>query len=180
MKKSILTLLAAFSLGSLVAQSNSPSTNTQSGSSSTTKQGTTTTTQQGTNMQTPQSNTQVPGSVSKRFNTDYPSTNSTWTTAGTNYRAEYMDPKTKTGRAVYYDTNGNPVGMERELSRSEYPASINEYYTASYPNEEYRVWTSDDKTGKRNYFITRKTEVVWFDDKGTYVRKEARPQDVAR
>jgi len=175
MKKSILTLLAAFSLGSLVAQNNPPTTNPPSGSS-TTKQGTTTQ-QQGTVMQP---STQVPGAVSKRFSTDYPNTNSTWTMSGTNYRAEYMDPTTKTGRAVLYDQNGNPMGMERELTRSDYPASINEYYTASYPNETYRVWTTDDKTGKRNYFISRKNEILWFDDKGTYSRKETRPQDVAR
>jgi len=167
MKKSILTLLAAISFGSLVAQNSTPANNPQSA----------TTTQQGSVMQ-PQM--QVPGNVSKRFTTDYPNTNSTWTKSGTNYRAEYMDTKSKTGRAVVYDMNGNPVGMERELSRSDYPANINQYYTASYPNEEYRIWTSDDKTGKQTYFIPRKTEILYFDDKGTFVRKDAHTQDIAR
>ena len=180
MKKSILTLLAAFSLGSLIAQNNPPANNPQSGTN-TTKQGTTTPTQQQSTVTQPaQTNTQVPGAVTKRFSTDYPSTNSTWTMSGTNYKAEYMDPKTKSGRAVLYDMNGNPIGMERELTRSDYPASINEYYTASYPNEVYRVWTTDDKSGKRNYFISRKNEILWFDDKGIYSRKDTRPQDVAR
>ena len=162
----MLTILAVFSLGSLVAQNNPPATNPPTGSRSTSPQSTT------------QQNTQIPGVVSKRFSTDYPNMNSTWSTSGTNYRAEYMDSNSKMGRAILYDKSGNPIGMEQELGKGEYPASINDYYTVSYPNEQYRVWTSNGTDGKRNYFVTRKSEVIWFDDKGTYTRKVPRSSDI--
>jgi hypothetical protein len=187
MKKSILTLVAALSIGTLVAQSTSPTTNPPSGTQEKKKEmpGTQGTEEMQTKQTPQQSNTaksatQVPGTVSSRFSTDYPNTNTTWTMSGKNYRAEYMDPKTNSGRAVVYDQNGNPLGMEREVSRTDLPPTINEYYTATYPNEEYRVWTNDDKTGKKSYYITRKSEVLWFDDKGAFIRKEAHNQEMSR
>jgi len=156
MKKSISTLLAVLSIGTLVAQNNPPATNTPPGSRNT--------------PQTSQQNTEVPPAVSKMFDTDYPNTKSTWTMAGSGYRSEYMDPNTKLSRAVIYDADGNLIGNERELGQGEYPATINKYYSTSYPNEEYRVWIREEPAGTKNYFVTRKTEVIWFDDKGNYTR----------
>lgn len=173
MKKSMLLLLAAFSMGTVVAQNTNPAT------SPSTTQPQNSKTQSSTWQNTPaQQNTKVPGTVNQRFSTDYPDMKPNWSASGTNYRAEYTDTDSKLGRAVLYDQNGNPVGKELELSPTEYPKTITEYYTATYPNEEYRVWSTEDMTGKRNYFVTRKSEVIWFDDKGVYKTKTLRTTEV--
>ncbi len=160
-------MLAAGIVGMLAAQTTNP-------------QGTSTTTTKTTTTTTVQQNVQPPGAVTKRFNTDYPNMRSSWTMSGRNYRAEYADANTRLGRAVIYDETGAPVGMEREIAKGEYPVTINEYYSTTYPNETYRVWTIDDNAVKRNYFVTRKSEVIWFDDKGNYTRKSAVNQDMPK
>src|SRR5688500_20058555 len=153
MKKSLLLLCAAFSMSAVVAQNTNPPT------SPSTTQPQNSKTQSSTWQNTPaQQNTQVPGTINQRFTTDYPNIKPNWSTSGTNYRAEYMDTETRLGRAVLYDQNGNPVGKELELNRTEYPKTITEYYSSNYPNEEFRIWSAEDMTGKRNYFVTRKSE----------------------
>ncbi len=167
MKKSILMILAAFSVSITVAQNNPPATNPARGTNNPDQR---TQTQSGT---TPQSS-DVPGTISKRFSTDYPNTQSNWSQVGTNYRAEYADTASRLTRAIIYDVNGNPVGSESQLGNNEYPRTIGDYYSKSYPNEKYNVWSSQDNTGKRSYYITRESDVIWFDDKGNYQNKTPR------
>jgi hypothetical protein len=147
MKKSILMWLAVFCMGTVAAQTTAPATKSSQ-------------------------NAQVPSEVSKRFMTDYPNTQVAWTMSGTSYRAEYIDPNKQMGRAVLYDKSGNPLGVEREIAKGEYPTAINEYYMSTYPNEKYKVWIREEN-GRRIYFVPRTSEIVWFDDKGSYTRKNA-------
>ncbi len=174
MKKSILMILAVFGFGTLVAQNTPPATSTPTNSRQTTTQQTTTKTT------TTQQNPQVPADVSKRFGTEYPDMRSTWSMSGANYRAEYMDTQTRMGRAIVYDKMGNPVGKESEVATGQFPVTITEYYNTSFPNETYKVWSSEEQTGNRNYFVTRKSEIIWFDDKGNYTRKTPISSDIAR
>lgn len=170
MKKSILSVLAVLSFGTLVAQNNPPATNPAPADR---KSSTTTTTTTQTQSQTGNMH-QVPGTVNSRFSTDNPGMTSTWSRSDTYYRAEYMDKDSRSGRAILYDENGNPMGTEREIGTADYPTGVSDYYTKNYPNEPYKVWSSEDKTGKRSYYVTRESDVIWFDDKGAYKSKSAR------
>lgn len=200
MKKTILVVLAIFNLSILVAQNNPPATNPPTGNTQTqdrrtqpsttqpsttqpsttqpsrTQQSTTTTTQSSTILNP--GTVQVPGDINKRFSTDYPNVRSTWSQSGTNYRSEYMDNTSRTGRAIIYDQSGTPVGTESELGSTDYPKTIGDYYSTTYPNEKYKVWSSEDTNGKRSYYVTRKTDILWFDDKGNYTTKTVRSSDV--
>ena len=186
MKKIILSVLAVLSLNALSAQNSTPATNPPSGtgtnSNDRSNSGNMSTypgrsnTPSSTQTQQYNQNVQVPGGVSKRYNTDYPNMQSSWSMNGKNYRADYMDTKTNKGRAVIYYPSGNPLMTERELGTGDYPRSINEYYNTNYPNEKYKVWSSEDNTGKRSYYVTRKSDVIWFDDKGTYRSLEQRSE----
>lgn len=160
-------VLSAFSFSVAVAQNTSPATNAPRGTNNPNQP---TQSQSGT---TPQNN-DVPGTISQRFSTDYPNINSNWSRVGSNYRAEYADTASSLGRAIIYDANGNPVGTESQLGRGEYPATVNDYYSKTYPNEEFNVWSSQDNTGKPAYYVTRESDVIWFDDKGNYKNKTPR------
>lgn len=158
MKKSIVTMVLVFSMGALSAQTTPPPADSR------------------TKTTTVQQSNQPPSSVTTRFNTDYPNMRSNWSASGTNYRAEYTDPATKRSNAVIYDMNGNPVGMEKEISKGEYPGTINDYYSKTYPNEQYRVW-SREENGKQIYYVPRNSEQLMFDDKGNYTPMEINKKD---
>ena len=152
--------MVVFSLGTLSAQNTPPPSDARSTPATTAKP------------------TQVPpAAVSTRFSTDYPNTKATWSTTTTGYRSEYIDPNTKMYRANVYDANGNPVGMEKEIAKGEYPTTINTYYSTTFPNEQYRVWTRDEN-GKKVYFVARPNETIYFDDKGNYTRKNERTSEM--
>ncbi len=174
MKKSILSVLAVLSFGTLVAQNNAPATNPVPADrkSSTTTTTTTQTQSQSGNMH------QVPGTVNTRFSKDYPNMTSTWSHTENSYRAEYMDKDSRTGRAIIYDQNGTPIGTEREIGSADYPKTITEYYSTTYPNETYKVWSNEDKAGKKSYYVTRENDVIWFDDKGSYRSKTVRGSQI--
>ncbi len=182
MKKSILSVLAVLTFGTLVAQNNPPATNpTPSDRRSSTNTNTQQGNQPGTNTQS-QSGTgnmhQVPGTVNSRFSKDYPNMTSTWSQSDNNFRAEYMDKDSRTGRAIIYDQSGNPIGTEREIGSADYPKTITEYNSTTYPNETYKVWSREDSNGNRTYYTTRKNDIIWYDDKGNYKSKSLRGTDI--
>lgn len=115
---------------------------------------------------------QTPSLITNHFNVDYPNNTPTWHQDGSNYRAEYMDSKTNTGRVAIYDKNGVRIGTEEQLSSGSYPSTITEYYTKKYPNEtDYRIWSSNDGLGNTTYYTNRKSETIWFDKTGKYKSK---------
>ena len=77
MKKSILILLTAFGINTLVAQTNTA-----------------------TGMQVTQPGIDAPSIVTNKFNTNYPNTSANWTMDNDNYSAQYKDKTTNTGRNI--------------------------------------------------------------------------------
>ena len=114
---------------------------------------------------------QTPGVVTNHFNVDYPNTNNaTWYKDGSDYRAEYTDGNNM-GRSVTYNKDGMRIGTEAQLSNSDYPSAIGDYYTKKYPNEDYQVWSSVDGAGNTTYYTNHKSETLWFDKSGKYTSK---------
>lgn len=141
MKKSILVLLTAFGINAVVAQTNVMSPNTSN----------------------------VPSTVTNKFNTDNPNVKADWQTEGDHYTAQYMDETNHMNKTVVYDKSGNVVRTDMEINKSTYPATITDYYTKNYPTEEYKVWSSIDNNGNTTYYTKRKSETLWFDKNGSYV-----------
>ena len=112
---------------------------------------------------------QTPDAVIKRYAADYPNVKAVWTMSGPNYRAEYTD-KNGMSHAVIYDMKGDVVGNENQLKEGEYPSTISTYYVSTYPHEAYKVWSSEDKSGNRVYYIHRGSDMVWFDKSGMFSR----------
>lgn len=112
------------------------------------------------------SNMQTPGPVSTRFTTDHPNTQASWTMDGSNYRANYTDGSVHHGAT--YDAKGKLISTDEQLGAGAYPAEIGDYYTKTYPNETYEVWSSTDAKGEKTFYTTRNSETVWFDKSGKY------------
>lgn len=127
----------------------------------------------GINMATAQtqetSPAQVPGNISEKFMKEHPAVSPSWKTEGKNYKAFYTDPKTHMGQLVVFDDKGNVLRQESELDKLAYPASINDYHAKNYPNEEYKLWSVQDKTGVNTFYSERNSQVLWFDKNGNYV-----------
>jgi hypothetical protein len=121
---------------------------------------------QTTNAMPASTNVQPPSGVSTRFNNDYPNMQPTWTMDGSNYRADYADGSNS--RSVIYDPKGKMMSREEMLSNGTYPSTIGDYYTKTYPNEKYEVWSSTDTEGNMTYYTKRNSETVLFDKSGNY------------
>jgi len=148
MKKTIFSILAAFGINAMVAQTN------------------TATPDYGNNA--PLS---TPNTITSKFNADYPNNNPTWTSDNGTYRAQYMDGTTNMGRSVIYDKDGTMMSREEQLSNTSYPMPIVDYYSKTYPNEKYDVWSTTDKAGNTTYYTNRNDETIWFDKNGKYKSK---------
>ena len=111
-----------------------------------------------------------PSSVSDKFSKENPNTNATWHMDGDNYSAEYMNNSTSLGKNVVYDRNGNVIRTDNEMSPDglNYPASIGDYHSKNFPNEGYRVWSTDDGKGNKWFYTKRKNGTIWFDKDGKY------------
>ncbi len=144
MKKSILILLTAFGINTLVAQTNTA-----------------------TGMQVTQPGIDAPSIVTNKFNTNYPNTSANWTMDNDNYSAQYKDKTTNTGRNIVYDRNGNIIHSDIELEYNSYPPNITNYYKQNYPNEKYGVWSTEDNAGNITYYSKGKS-TYWFDKDGKY------------
>jgi hypothetical protein len=146
MKKLILAAFFAFGMNVIVAQ---------------------------TNTGTPQStsnNISVPSTITNKFSADYPNIHPTWRMDEGYYVADYMDQGM--GRAIYYDKSANIMRTDKEINRDIYPDQINQYYTTNYPNEKYKIWSSEDGEGNMNYYSKRKNKLLWFDKNGKYMDKK--------
>lgn len=199
MKKQLLILSIAFSMHALNAQTTSPKkgTETKGTEQPGTKKGTKTTDQNGNQQNGTQKGTQQNGNqtteqkgmrqsgseetgtwntvippftVSDKFNSDYPGIDPKWRMDGENYSGEYLDNKTKMGKNVVYDKNGNIVRTDHEMTADglNYPPAIGEYHSKNFPNEGYKVWQTDDGKGNKWYYTKRKNGTIWFDKDGKY------------
>lgn len=109
-------------------------------------------------------NMQTPSSVTNQFGSDYPNSQATWSRDGNNYRADYMDGSSN--RSVTYDRNGKVMSRDEMVTRGNYPSGISDYYSSTYPNENYDVWSSTDANGQKSYYTKRNSETIWFDQSG--------------
>jgi hypothetical protein len=162
MKKLILFACVA-ALNTAYAQTTTPTTGNSNGSTSNSGNSNGNTSTSGN------ANVNTPTGVLNSYNRDYPNTNATWTMDGNNYRADYSN--NGMNQAAIYDRNGNRLSSERQLSQGSYPSAISDYYTSNYPNEQYNVWSSQDKAGNTTYYVKRNEEMVWFDKNGKYKNK---------
>lgn len=113
---------------------------------------------------------QVPAVVIQNFTTQFPTVTAAWRMEGKNYRARFVDPQNKLGRAIVYDKEGNVIRTENEVDKAGYPSAIGDYYSDNYPGETYQVWYTDEKTGAKTlYFTNRNDETIWFDKEGKIV-----------
>jgi len=103
-----------------------------------------------------------------------PSNAAAWKRTPKNGKAEFSDTTLKKERTVTYDATGNMVisdNSDDPTNNPAYPPLVAEYYTQKYPGEKYRVMWTKDKIGNKVYYITRKTEVFWFNQEGNYTHK---------
>lgn len=111
-----------------------------------------------------------PSNISDKFNSENSGMNATWHMDGENYSAEYMDTKSNMGKNVVYDRSGNIVRTDDEMSADgmNYPSSIGDYHNKNFPNEGYKVWSTDDGKGNKWFYTKRKNGTTWFDKDGKY------------
>ena len=114
----------------------------------------------------------VPEPVKTKFSKDYPNVVPNWNLDGGNYQAEYYDQSNNLGRTVVYDRNGTIIREDHELGAGDFPTAIGDYYTQNFPNESYRVWSSEDVSGNRVYYGKCKDQVAWFDKEGKYMQNK--------
>jgi hypothetical protein len=144
MKRTILIAFAAIGLNAAIAQTNTPVGRDLNG-------------------------VDPPAVVTNKFQTDYPNINADWRMDEDNYAAEYRDPATNMGRILVYDRNANLIRTDNEMKEG-YPDMIGNYYTKTYPNEDYKVWSSKDGKGNITYYSNRNDDVLWFDKNGKYTK----------
>ena len=111
-----------------------------------------------------------PSTISNKFNTENPNMNAKWQMDGDNYSAEYMDNNTNVRKNVVYDNNGSILRTDEEMNSDgmNYPPGIGDYHNKNYPNEGYKVWSTDDGKGNKWFYTKRKNGTTWFDKDGKY------------
>lgn len=149
MKKSLLILTTVLGMKVLVAQTNTPVGSEVNGAN-------------------------PPTIVTSKFQTDYPNINAKWIADGDNFSAEYRNQNTNMGTNVIYDRYGNMVSTNIETNKDEYPNLIGDYYIKNHPNEEYKIWSSEDSKGNKTYYSKGKSRTIWFDKDGKYIQKKVK------
>ncbi len=111
-----------------------------------------------------------PSTISDKFNTENPDMNANWHMDGDNYSAEYIDKNTNMRRNVVYDNNGGIIRTDNEMNADglNYPPGIGDYHNKNFPNEGYKVWSTDDGKGNKWFYTKRKNGTTWFDKDGKY------------
>ncbi|MES2566886.1 MAG: hypothetical protein V4565_08465 [Bacteroidota bacterium] len=111
-----------------------------------------------------------PSTISDKFNSENPGMDVKWRMDGENYSGEFMDNSTNINRNVVYDKNGNIIRTDNELSSdgTNYPSSIGDYHSKNFPNEGYKVWSTDDGKGTKWFYTKGKNGTIWFDKDGKY------------
>src|SRR5438105_3143257 len=78
----------------------------------------------------------TPTIVIVQFERDCPNTVAVWRPIDCYYRAEYLDKMSNTVRTVAYDRAGYVLHRDWKMTNN-YPVRIDDYVSASYPNEKY-------------------------------------------
>jgi hypothetical protein len=116
-------------------------------------------------------NPMTPLIILEHFSRNYSDAIPFWGMEGKHYTVRYIDPETALGHKLVYDKHGTIVRSENEMALSECPQNLLEYYVRNYPDEQLRVWSYEENSGDRRYFIRHNTRIVWFDKEGRYMRR---------
>lgn len=116
-------------------------------------------------------NPMMPLPILEHFARKFPDATPYWGIEGTYYFLRYVDPSTSLARSIIYDRFGTIVRCENEVSFSDCPVSLQQYYLRNYPDETLRIWCCESGS-ERKYFLRRGDLTVWFDRDGNFISKQ--------
>lgn len=115
---------------------------------------------------------QVPDSVRHKFETDYPDMkNPQWSPEGSGYKVTYKD-KQDVEHSVFYEPKERAYTHRYEMDVNNAPPSILDYFKKNSPDEKYKIWVEEDKSGKRTYYVPGSIGKYYFNSNGEFIRKE--------
>lgn len=117
----------------------------------------------------------VPDRLMEKFRKDYPAAiDATWSKEeNEGYKVMFKDPP-NTRQVIIYDKDWKVNRKETELDSKQVPDSIINYYKQNDPQEtNYRVWLTEDPSG-RTYYSNGTEFGVFFDMNGKLIRRVPR------
>lgn len=116
--------------------------------------------------------TEVPAAVTAKFATLYPNVkDAEWEKEGANYEAEFDVNKTET--SCSFDASGNLLQTETEISVSELPQAVKDYFTKNAPGKKIKEASKMvDPSGTISYEAEVDETDYIFDASGNFVSKE--------
>ena len=94
-----------------------------------------------------------------------------WGTEGNNYTVRYIDPQTALGHKLVYNRQGVILRSEDEIALESCPASLVAYYKKNHADEPVRIWSYEECSGLKKYFIRVQSKVLWFDREGHFMKR---------
>lgn len=110
-------------------------------------------------------NPMMPLKILDYFARHFPDATPYWGIEGKFYSVKFADPQTGLARALIYDREGNVIRCESEVSLSDCPLTLQQYYLRNFANERLRIWCFTEDGDKR-YYLRRGSKKVWFDGEG--------------
>ncbi|MDZ7606478.1 MAG: hypothetical protein U5K79_13025 [Cyclobacteriaceae bacterium] len=112
----------------------------------------------------------VPVTVTKSFNTSYPTIqDAEWTKDGNNYNAGFEE--NKLSRSVTYAATGVLVGTSEEITVSEVPVSALEYIKKSYEGSKFHsVSRINNADGTVTYKAEMDRKDLFFTSEGNFLK----------
>src|SRR5690606_28507205 len=107
----------------------------------------------------------IPLKILVSFARNFPDATPYWGIEGKFYSVKFADPQTGLARALIYDRDGNVIRCESEVSLSDCPLTLQQYYLRNFANERLRIWCFTEDGDKR-YYLRRGSKKVWFDGEG--------------
>jgi Putative beta-lactamase-inhibitor-like, PepSY-like len=114
----------------------------------------------------------VPSEVSKSFKAAYPNIKKTyWGKEDSNYQVQFFSGIAPT--AITYDSLGNLLLSEIQISVKDLPVEISDYMKKNYQDEVYvDVLKINDIENNFSYEIHVKEMALYFDSKGNFVHSK--------
>ncbi|MDX2174535.1 MAG: hypothetical protein SFY56_15635 [Bacteroidota bacterium] len=120
---------------------------------------------------------EVPAIVKEGFKKSFPNLKAEeWEKEGTNFEVEFDQNKTES--SALFDTNGNLLETEIEITAKELPKNTIDYLTKNIPSKKIK---EASKTTNSNGVVTYEAEVndtdYIFDSTGNFIKKEVEKDD---
>lgn len=117
--------------------------------------------------------TKAPKKVNNMFESQYPGVKPIWSLEDNNYRASYTDVNTKLNHYILYTKQGEIISKESEMDYTDYPISINKYYSQRFPEEKFRIIKCEASNGETYYFAKHKAAIIKFDTTGNFINDKS-------